>query len=390
MTPALNSRIVRAEAMDMTASHAVTAAAPAPVLRIPRVLHRIWLGDAPMPEAYAAYGESWAREHPEWESKLWTDANRPALRNEALFAAAGTLAQKADILRYEVLLAEGGVYVDCDFECRRNIEPLLDGLDAFVVPECDTWIAIGIFGAVPGHPFLEALVGGVPGGIAGAPGRPPNEQTGPFLMTRIHGEWERAGRPAPAKLAPALFYPYGPAERHRARESFPEAYGIHHWGSSWVAGEDRPEPVAPVRRVVIAPDWGALAPAAAVTRVACTLFGPADHFELAFLVADEPGEADGDAISALLAESAPDPSRVPDAVVYGFGEAIELSHDVAVVGAGDTVRAGLAAADAIAAMTAIRAAFDGDGSLPEPRPGSALGELGAGALAQVAMERPRP
>ena len=49
--------------------------------------------------------------------------------------ACSTNAQKADVLRYEVLYAHGGVYLDTDVEYLRNIEPLLAGCDAFIGEE---------------------------------------------------------------------------------------------------------------------------------------------------------------------------------------------------------------------------------------------------------------
>jgi FkbM family methyltransferase len=364
------------------------ALAPSPrALRIPRVLHRVWVGDQPMPDSYVAYGESWQREHPDWEIRLWTDATRPRLRNEALYLAAPTLAQKADILRYELLLEHGGVYVDCDFECLRNLEPLLEDVDAFVVPEDDAFIAIGILGATPGHPFLEDLVRHIPHGIAGAPGRPPNEQTGPHYMTARYATATAAGAPVPVKLPAPLFYPYGPHELHRASEAFPEAYGVHHWGASWVPDELRPAQVVPVRRIVIAPDWAAPAPAAAVARAACALFGPEDPVELAIVVPHDPTEEDGARVSSLLAQVAPDPSRIPDTVVYAFGEVLEATFDVAVVAAGDTLEAGAAAADAVAALHDLRAALDAGRPVAAPVPGATLGDaLKARLLAELERE----
>jgi hypothetical protein len=29
------------------------------------------------------------------------------------------------------------------------------------------------------------------------------------------------------------FYPYNYNEKHRAKESFPQAYAVHHWACSW-------------------------------------------------------------------------------------------------------------------------------------------------------------
>lgn len=73
---------------------------------IPRVFHRIWLGGE-MPEEFRGYGETFRKLHPDWEMKLWTEENLPPLKNQREFDEARTFAQKADILRYELLYEQG-------------------------------------------------------------------------------------------------------------------------------------------------------------------------------------------------------------------------------------------------------------------------------------------
>jgi mannosyltransferase OCH1-like enzyme len=58
---------------------------------------------------------------------------------------------KADIARYEVIYTHGGVYLDTDFKCLRNIEPLLEGADFFSAWEDDERVANSLFGAMPGR-----------------------------------------------------------------------------------------------------------------------------------------------------------------------------------------------------------------------------------------------
>ncbi|GAA1795270.1 hypothetical protein HC028_18275 [Planosporangium flavigriseum] len=200
---------------------------------IPRVFHRIWLG-GPLPERERRFGETWAERHPGWEMRLWHEGNLPPLVNRAEFAAATSPAQKADILRYELLLTYGGVYLDTDFECYRCIEPLLAGVRAFAAREDACWVAIGVLGCVPRHPFFAAVVAALPDAVAWRPGRPPNEQTGPEFFSRVLVEQEALGREVPTVFGPELFYPYRPTEPHRAGEHFPQAYAAHHWARSWV------------------------------------------------------------------------------------------------------------------------------------------------------------
>lgn len=121
---------------------------------IPRVIHRIWLGDAPLPEGYRAYGETWAAHHPGWELKLWTEADAPV---PAGAGRARNFAERADLVRYEILRQHGGIYVDTDVECLRPIDDLLDGVVAFAGYEVPGRCCNAVMGAVPGHPAITEL-----------------------------------------------------------------------------------------------------------------------------------------------------------------------------------------------------------------------------------------
>src|SRR5436190_16517529 len=98
---------------------------------IPRIIHRVWLGAEPMPEDFRRYGESWRRHHPGWRMRLWTDEDLPELGDRRALERARHHAERANLVRYEVLRRFGGVYVDTDVECLRPIGPLLSGVRAF-------------------------------------------------------------------------------------------------------------------------------------------------------------------------------------------------------------------------------------------------------------------
>lgn len=100
-------------------------------LVIPKIFHRIWLGPKPLPDYAVAYGAGWLANHPGWEMRLWTDHNLPPLVNQWAFDHAMNYGHKGDLLRMELLRFFGGVYLDTDLECNKNIEPLLDGVEAF-------------------------------------------------------------------------------------------------------------------------------------------------------------------------------------------------------------------------------------------------------------------
>lgn len=120
-----------------------------------------------MPEEYREFGRSLVRHHLGWEHILWTEAELAGLemRNRALYDAAeyeaptDTLRWRVDIARLEILHRYGGIYVDCDTECLRPLDPLL-GHRMFLPesPNDRRYVANAVMGAEPGHPFLGVLL----------------------------------------------------------------------------------------------------------------------------------------------------------------------------------------------------------------------------------------
>jgi len=104
---------------------------------IPRKLHMIWIGDeAKRPDAWIA---TWREKHPTWEFKLWGNADLDG-HDWHLNSHMKTLAEQhlwhgvADLMRYQILIAHGGVYADADSECVEPLDELL-GYRAFAAFE---------------------------------------------------------------------------------------------------------------------------------------------------------------------------------------------------------------------------------------------------------------
>ena len=66
----------------------------------------------------------------------------------------------SDILRYEILYQYGGLYVDIDFECLKNFDPLLKGLNFFAGLSNTGVFEINnaLIAACPGHSILAEAV----------------------------------------------------------------------------------------------------------------------------------------------------------------------------------------------------------------------------------------
>lgn len=179
-------------------------------LKIPRIFHFIWLGADPLPQHLLRNLQKWRAMHPTWKVKLWTDANIPSkLYNQYVFDRVQKNAQRADVLRYEIVFRYGGVYMDLDFEPLQNIEPLLGGVEAFVAYENDLFICNGAFGAVPEHRLTRALVANLRSQYFKYRKGTINQQTGPHYMTWLVSKL-RPGmeRQSFREMESHIFFPY--------------------------------------------------------------------------------------------------------------------------------------------------------------------------------------
>lgn len=193
---------------------------------IPKVFHRVWLGPKKMPEEFVNYGKTWIALHPDWEMWIWTYENIYPLRVEECkaWAQCESFSQQSDVIRYHALLMYGGVYLDTDVKCQKNIDGLLKGHPFVCAKEDARFVGSAFIGSVAGHPIIKRAVEIMNAGID--PGKPVS-QLGPMAITTAIGDY-------PAKIYPAeMFYPYHWTETHRRSEEFPNAYAVHYWDHSW-------------------------------------------------------------------------------------------------------------------------------------------------------------
>lgn len=176
-----------------------------------------------MPDEFARYRETWAEHHPGWKMRLWTEENLPKnLRRTEVYERLRVPAERADILRLEVLWREGGVYLDTDFECLRSIEPLIEGLDFFAAYLKPGRTNNAVIGAVAGHAILDRALDELkPREVYGYD----KAAAGPFFFDTLLKDY-----PDIKLFEPALFYPSSPEERERAA-------AIHHMDRSWKDAE---------------------------------------------------------------------------------------------------------------------------------------------------------
>jgi len=210
---------------------------------IPRVFHAFW-GGPPMPAHLAAYLRRWQELHPYWEFRLWTPDNLPRLRNQDLFDAPEIYSPKSnpwqwrsDLARYELLYDMGGVYIDCDLEPLKPVDPLLAGCTAVIAREDRRMINNAFMGCVPRDPFITDVLERLrPALNAAGPGKRVNQQIGAHYLTRAARR-----HPHLRILDRRVIYPvhWTDVKYGRAVQVPDGAYTVHRWHNQATLREAR-------------------------------------------------------------------------------------------------------------------------------------------------------
>lgn len=176
---------------------------------------------------------SWETFHPDWEIRVWDDAELDAFISitrhlwetlDRYLKPHAVWQGRSDLFRYEVLYRNGGVYADADFQCRSNIDDLLT--PAWTAWEVqDRWANMAISGFEAGHPFLAECLDGLEVNhrrYARNPAWGSSPTSGPRYLTPILKR-----HPEITVYPAAWFYPFPWNQPQRASEEFPEARAVH-------------------------------------------------------------------------------------------------------------------------------------------------------------------
>lgn len=161
--------------------------------KVPPVIHFIWLGPSPFPPESVENVRTWMAHHPEWKIEFWTDRDRDPpcsgmtqrLVKDFHFTTLKTpyeesqnWGEKSDILRYEILYQEGGVYADHDANCLQPFDGIHRGYEFFCCLE------------TPHEPFVGRNITCGNGVIGSRPYHP----TIGKVLELIHDRWDRIGQ----------------------------------------------------------------------------------------------------------------------------------------------------------------------------------------------------
>lgn len=128
--------------------------------KIPKVFHYIWLGGKPLPKKIEKCIASWQKVCPDFVVKRWDESNLNLELNDYVKEAlkAKKYAFASDVLRFDILEKEGGVYMDIDVCMLAPFGELLNK-DMFMGFEYNTSVAPGlVMGATKGNKHVKALL----------------------------------------------------------------------------------------------------------------------------------------------------------------------------------------------------------------------------------------
>jgi|GEM_PF-7035876 len=125
---------------------------------IPKIIHTCLMGGWKLSPLGERCVESWRRVLPDWEIKVWNDANVPA-SDWCREAIAQTPVNASHWAQWRALFDFGGVFLDNDVEMVRPFDldhEVFVGFQRADTMEC--CVNNAVVGAVPGHPFVRRVL----------------------------------------------------------------------------------------------------------------------------------------------------------------------------------------------------------------------------------------
>lgn len=202
-------------------------------MRLPRRIHVVWVGNASLcPHNYIA---TWRERNPSWTLRLWTDADlrtrtwRTRRHMTALYGR--ELCGVADLMRYEILLSEGGFAIDADSACVRPLDDsLFEGGSVFACWANERVrpgvLANGFMAAEKGDAFVARLVNTLAARRT-VVDRPAWQAVGPMPLTETYNATRYPG----FRAWPSHYFIPEHLSGVRYRGPGP-VYAEHRWGST--------------------------------------------------------------------------------------------------------------------------------------------------------------
>jgi mannosyltransferase OCH1-like enzyme len=209
---------------------------------IPKIIHQVWLGPNQIPEELMKYRMSVFGKNSSvnWKHYLWTETHRvenmekyddtiqfeykhiDELGAGNLLKECDSLAAQSDVVRLLAIAKYGGIYLDMDVECLKELSPLLF-VSGFAARENNENICNAVFGACSHHPNIVSQIKELPYNVY----KPTT--WGVELFTKHVLPCESGFTLFPTHM----FYPYLWDMPKEYQNVHSESFCIHHWKASW-------------------------------------------------------------------------------------------------------------------------------------------------------------
>ncbi|PJE30992.1 Glycosyltransferase sugar-binding region containing DXD motif-containing protein [Pseudooceanicola antarcticus] len=217
---------------------------------IPRIIHQTW--HSPTYEDGQGTPESWQALNPDWQYRLWLDADLEAFVAEqypdliGLYRDYPTAVQRADLGRYLLLHHFGGIYADMDTDCLAPLDALAEQRRIVLCEEPRAnWPALaplglerllfnGTMASPAGHPFWLHLAQ-MAWRSRHAARKNVLLSTGPVLLTAAVERWS-----VPEDFSMNSCHLFAPVDSHGRPAEDPMSGDLaalrlsrHNWAGNW-------------------------------------------------------------------------------------------------------------------------------------------------------------
>lgn len=224
---------------------------------IPKVIHQTWKKSV-LPEPFDSFANTWQELHPSWDYILWTDEmNRDFIKKHfpnflPKYDKYPSNIQRVDAFRYLLLCKIGGVYIDIDIKCLKNIEPILGSESCVIGKEpkahCEEWamkmiLCNAFMASTQDNKFMQFTCDMLMSENSSHFNKNTEVllSTGPFLLTKAYSEYDSKNEIK--VLNSDIIYPLTKIEvpslesdniPNDIKKRLYQSYAVHYfWGSWW-------------------------------------------------------------------------------------------------------------------------------------------------------------
>jgi len=216
-------------------------------LWVPTIFHQTWKTKN-LPTQFVYWSNTFKEKHPQWRHIVWDDHdNRNLIHTHypwflETYDRYDKMIKRVDAVRYFYLYHYGGVYVDMDFACLKNIEPLLErgkALFGYQLKDRSS-IANAFMAAPPRHPLFHFIIHSLQDS---ASKKNVLESTGPKFLTNCIQKYRKYRNDVTVIDMPIIYSHewdenVNGLERCKkdvqyCRTLFPESYMTTFWTATW-------------------------------------------------------------------------------------------------------------------------------------------------------------